>query len=51
MSMLELRHYTIRLRESQRLRYRLPRLAWSFLVRGLSVVSGARGLSRGREWR
>ena len=33
MSILELRHYTIRFRESERLRYRLPRLAWLFLIR------------------
>jgi hypothetical protein len=28
-----LRHYTIRFRESERLRYRLPRLVWRFLIR------------------
>jgi len=33
MSMLELRHYTIRFRESERLRYRLARLVWRFLIR------------------
>ena len=33
MSMRELQHYTVRFRESQRLRYRLPRLAWRFLTR------------------
>ncbi len=33
MSMLELRHYTIRFRESKRLRYRLLRLVWRFLIR------------------
>jgi len=33
MSMLKLQHYTIRFRESQRLRYRLPRLVWRFLVK------------------
>ena len=33
MSMLQLRHYTARFRESQRLRYRLPRLVWQFLLR------------------
>jgi hypothetical protein len=33
MSMLDLRHYTIRFRESHRLRYRLPRKLWRFLIR------------------
>ena len=33
MSMRELQHYTVRFRESQRLRYRVPRLAWRFLTR------------------
>ncbi len=33
MSMLQLRHYTIRFRESQRLRYRLPRKLWRYLIR------------------
>jgi hypothetical protein len=33
MSMRELQHYTVRFRESRRLRYRLPRLAWRFLTR------------------
>jgi len=33
MSMLDLRHYTIRFRESRRLRYRLPRKLWRFLIR------------------
>ena len=33
MSMLQFRHYTIRFRESERLRYRLPRLVWRFLIR------------------
>jgi hypothetical protein len=33
MSMRELQHYTVRFRESQRLRYRLPRLAWRFVTR------------------
>jgi hypothetical protein len=32
MSMLELRHYRVRLRGSQRLRYRLLRRFWRFLV-------------------
>jgi hypothetical protein len=31
MGMLELRHYTIRFRESERLGHRLPRLVWRFL--------------------
>ena len=51
MSMLEVRHYTVRFQESQRLRYRFPRTVWSLLVRGLRVTSGPRGLTRGREWR
>jgi len=38
MSMFELRHYTSRFRESERLRYRIPRLVWLFLTR----ASGAR---------
>jgi hypothetical protein len=38
MSKLELRHYTSRFRESERLRYRLPRLVWLFVIR----ASGAR---------
>ena len=37
-SILELQHYTIRFRESKRLRYRLPRLVWRFLIR----ASGSR---------
>ena len=32
MSMLDLRHYTVRFRESQRLRYRLPRLVWRSII-------------------
>jgi hypothetical protein len=38
MSKLELRHYTSRFRKSERLRYRLPRLVWLFVIR----ASGAR---------
>jgi hypothetical protein len=38
MSILELRHYTSRFRRSERLRYRLPRQVWLFLIR----ASGAR---------
>jgi hypothetical protein len=34
MSMLELRHYRIRFHESERLRYRLARRIWRFLIRG-----------------
>jgi hypothetical protein len=37
-SILELQHYTIRFRESERLRYRLPRMIWRFLIR----TSGSR---------
>jgi hypothetical protein len=33
MSMLTLRHYTIRFRASRRLRYRLLRRVWRFLIR------------------
>jgi len=32
MSMLDLQHYTVRFRESQRLRYRLPRLVWRSMI-------------------
>jgi hypothetical protein len=32
MSLLDLRHYTVRFRESQRLRYRLPRLVWRSII-------------------
>jgi len=32
MSIFDLRHYTVRFRESQRLRYRLPRLVWRSIV-------------------
>jgi hypothetical protein len=33
MSMFQLRHYTSRLRHSERLRYRVPRLVWLFVIR------------------
>jgi hypothetical protein len=33
MSKLEMRHYTSRFRKSERLRYRLPRLVWLFVIR------------------
>jgi hypothetical protein len=33
MSMFEVRHYTSRFRESERLRYRVPRLVWLFVIR------------------
>ena len=33
MSKLELRHYTSRFRKSERLRYRVPRLFWLFVIR------------------
>jgi hypothetical protein len=38
MSMFELRHYASRFRQSERLRYRVPRLIWLFVIR----ASGAR---------
>ena len=33
MSMFELQHYTNRFRKSKRLRYRIPRLVWLFVIR------------------
>jgi hypothetical protein len=38
MSMFQPRHYTTRFRKSERLRYRIPRLVWLFVLR----ASGAR---------